>query len=378
MNPRVAIVHDYLVDAGGAERVVIALHEQFPDAPIFTAVVDPRTTFPIFNTLDVRPSFLQRLPVRKSNYKLLLPFFPLAFESFDLAEYDLVISSASAFAKGVITAADTLHVCYCHTPARFAWRFHEYVAQEQLGRIKKSIIQLIVHNLRPWDYLAAQRVDHFIANSQATARRIEKNYRRAATVIYPPVEVAAFAPCAEIGAYYLVVARLAPYKRIDLAVQAFNNLGLPLKIVGAGSDAARLRALAKSNIEFLGHVPQNQLADLYAHARAVIFPGVEDFGIVPLEANAAGRPVIALAAAGALETVIDGVTGVFFHAPTVDALAEAVRATEVDRFDARVLREHAEKFSQARFKQQLADFVDEKWRSFGRSENARPARATAA
>lgn len=371
MKPRVAIVHDYLVDSGGAERVVIALHEQYPDAPIFTSVIDPGTTFPIFNTLDIRTSFLQRLPVRKSNYKLLLPFFPLAFESFDLSEYDLVISSASAFAKGVVTSSDTLHVCYCHTPARFAWRFHEYVAQEQIGRLKKSIIELVVHNLRQWDYMAAQRVDHFIANSQATARRIEKNYRRASTVIYPPVDVDSFAPCNEIGDYYLVVSRLAPYKRIDIAVQAFNDLGLPLKIVGAGIDAQRLCAMAKPNIEFLGHVPQNQLADLFARARAIIFPGVEDFGLVPLEANAAGRPVIAFAAAGALETVIDGVTGVFFREQTPETLASAVRATDVNRFDAHVMRDHAERFSKARFKERIANFVAEKSRSVGRSGNER-------
>lgn len=374
MNPRVAIVHDYLVDSGGAERVVIALREQFPDAPIFTSVIDPKTTFPIFNTLDIHTSFLQRLPVRKSNYKLLLPFFPLAFESFDLSGYDVVISSASAFAKGVITSSDTLHVCYCYTPPRFAWRYHEYVAQENLGQLERFFIWLIVHYLRGWDYAAAQRVDEFVSVSEITRRRIQKNYRRDSTIIYPPVDVESFAPCNEIGDYYLVVSRLAPYKRIDIAVQAFNDLGLPLKIVGAGIDASRLRAMTKSNIEFLGHVPQNQLADLYARARAIIFPGVEDFGLVPLEANAAGRPVIAFAAAGALETVIDGVTGAFFREQTSDALANVVRATEVKRFDARVMREHAERFSQARFKRQIADCVEEKWRSFGTAGNERQAR----
>ena len=365
MKPRVAIAHDYLVDSGGAERVVIALHEQFPDAPIFTSVVDPRTTFPIFNTLDIRASFLQRLPVRKSNYKLLLPFFPLAFESFDLSDYDVVISSASAFAKGVITSSDTLHVCYCYTPPRFAWRYHEYVAQENLGRLQRLLISWVAHYLRGWDFAAAQRVDEFVSVSEITRRRVQKNYRRESVVIYPPVDVESYTPRSEIGDYYLIVSRLAPYKRIDIAVQAFNDLGLPLKIVGAGIDAPRLRAMAKSNIEFLGHVPQNQLADLYASARAIIFPGVEDFGLVPLEANAAGRPVIAFAAAGALETVIDGVTGVFFREQTPDALASAVRETDVNRFDARVLRAHAEQFSKTQFQKQLAAFVEEKWKAFG-------------
>ena len=363
MKPRVAIVHDYLVDSGGAERVVIALHQQYPDAPIFTSVMDAQTTFADFRAMDVRTSFLQRLPVRKSNYKFLLPFFPLAFESLNLSDYDIVISSASAFAKGVITSSDTLHACFCHTPPRFAWRFHEYVAQEQMGRVKQSLIQLIVHYLRGWDYTAAQRVDEFIANSQATARRIRKNYRRDAVVINPPVAVEAFTPRDDIGDYYLIVSRLAPYKRIDIAVQAFNELQLSLKIVGAGIDVARLQKMASPNIEFLGHVPQGRLADLYARCRAVIFPGVEDFGIVPLEANAAGRPVIAYAAAGALETIVDGVTGAFFREQTAASLAQAVRETDVTRFDARALRQHAEQFSQSRFKERIANFVEGKWRT---------------
>jgi len=363
LKPRVAIVHDYLVDSGGAERVVIALHAQYPDAPIWTSVMDPQTTFADFRAMNVRTSFLQRLPVKKSNYKLLLPLFPLAFESFDLSEYNVIISSASAFAKGVITSPDALHVCYCHTPPRFAWRFHEYVAQEQIGRPTQAVIQLVVHYLRGLDYAAAQRVDEFIANSQATVRRIRKNYRRDAIVIHPPVAVDTFAPRADLGDYYLVVSRLAPYKRIDLAVEAFNELRMPLKIVGAGIDAARLRKMAAPNIEFLGHVPQTQLAVLYARARAIIFPGIEDFGIVPLEANAAGRPVIAYAAAGALETLVDGVTGVFFREQTTAALAEAVRAMDVTRFDARTLRQHAERFSQTRFRERIAKFVEEKWRT---------------
>jgi len=303
------------------------------------------------------------LPVRKSNYKFLLPFFPLAFESFGFSEYDLVISSASAFAKGVITSSDALHVCYCHTPPRFAWRFYEYVAQEQMGRAKQALIQLMVHYLRVWDYAAAQRVDEFIANSQATAHRIRKNYRRDSVVIHPPVAVESFAPRDDIGDYYLIVSRLAPYKRIDLVVQAFNELRLPLKIVGAGIDLARLQKMASSHVEFLGHVPQNRLADLYARCRALVFPGVEDFGIVPLEANAAGRPVIAYAAAGALETVIDGVTGVFFREQTAASLAQAVRAADVTQFDARALRQHAEQFSQARFKERIANFIEGKWQT---------------
>lgn len=369
MDPRVAIVHDYLVDSGGAERVVEALHELYPDAPIFTSVYDPGTTFKSFASMDVRTSFLQRLPVRKSNYKWLLPFYPLAFESFDLSEFDVVISSASAFAKGIVTPAETLHVCYCYTPPRFAWRFHEYLAREGLGRVRRAVVGLVVHYLRIWDFAAAQRVDHFVAVSQTTARRIHKNYHRQSMVIPPPVEVDRFSVCDEIDDYYLIVSRLAPYKRIDLAVEAFNSLGRPLRIVGAGVDARRLQRMAAPNVEFLGHLPEAELGRLYARCRAVVFPGVEDFGIVPLEANAAGRPVIAYAAGGALETVVQGVTGTFFREPTADALAQAVTETDTSQFDPRVLRNHAQSYSKACFKERFAAFVQAKWREF---HSARP------
>ncbi len=361
MRARTAIVHDYLVDSGGAERVVLALHEQFPDAPIFTSVHDRNTTFPGINVLDIRTSFLQRLPVRKGNYKFLLPLYPLAFESFDLSEYDIVISSSSSFAKGVITEPDTVHVCYCYTPSRFAWRYHEYTAQERLGALQRLLISTVVHRLRTWDFAAAQRVDHFVAISGITARRIWKDYRRESTIIAPPVDVDRFEPSADIGDYYLIVSRLAPYKRLDLAVQAFNHLQLPLKIVGAGADAARLRAMANRNVEFLGHLDESRLVQLYAHSRAVIFPGVEDFGIVPLEANAAGRPVIAYAAGGALETVKEGATGVFFREPTAESLAQAVADTDVMAFDAKVMRNHALQYSKQCFKERIASFVQNKW-----------------
>ncbi len=357
---RLAIVHDYLVDSGGAERVVLALHEQYPAAPIFTSVYDPRTTFPEFRALDVRTSFLQLPFVRKSNYKYLLPFYPRAFESFDLSGFDVIISSASAFGKGAKIPRGALHVCYCHTPTRFIWRWNDYIAQEQIGAAQRLFIRAIVRGLKDWDYAAAQRVHHFIANSQATAQRIRENYGRDSTIVHPPVDVDRFAPSDQIANHYLIVSRLAPYKRIDLAVEAFNRLGLPLKIVGAGVDEARLRRMARANIEFLGHVPQAQLARLMAQCRAFIFPGVEDFGIVAVEAHAAGRPVIAYAAGGALETVSEGVTGAFFREQTVDALADVIARTDVTRFDARVMRAHAEQFSKARFKARVAGFVNSK------------------
>ncbi|MBI3538169.1 MAG: glycosyltransferase [Chloroflexi bacterium] len=358
---RLAIVHDYLVDTGGAEQVVLALHEQYPAAPIFTSVYDPRTTFAEFHALDLRTSFLQLPFVRKANYKFLLPFYPRAFESFDLSAFDVIISSASAFAKGVRAPRGALHICYCHTPTRFIWRTDDYLAQEQIGRAHRAFIRATVRAQKKWDYAAAQRVHHFIANSRATAQRIQENYARDSTIIHPPVDVEKFALADKISDYYLVASRLAPYKRIDLAVNAFNRLGLPLKIVGAGADESRLRRIARDNIEFLGHVPQKQLARLMAQCRAFIFPGVEDFGIAALEANAAGRPVIAFAASGALETVVDDVTGKLFRAQTPDALADVVAQTDVTKFDPRVMRAHAEKFSTARFRERIAQFVEEEW-----------------
>ncbi|MBI5652232.1 MAG: glycosyltransferase [Chloroflexi bacterium] len=361
---RVALVHDYLVDAGGAERVVETLHELYPAAPVYTSVFAPTTTFASFRAMDVRTSFLQHFGLTKRNYKFALPLYPIAFESFDLSAYDVVISSASGFAKGVITPAETLHVCYCYTPPRFAWNFHEYIAREQLGAAQKFLIGWLVHYLRGWDLDTAQRVDEFIGVSHQVARRIQKIYRRAATVIHPPVNVDWFAPSDARENYYLIVSRLAPYKRIDLAVQAFNRLRLPLKIIGAGADEMRLRKMAESNVEFLGHLPREQLAQMYAHSRAVIFPGVEDFGIVPLEANAAGRPVIAYAAGGALETVIENVTGAFFREPTVEALIETINQTDPTRFDPRAMRDHALQFSPAHFKERIADFVTSRWNEF--------------
>ncbi|MBI3914783.1 MAG: glycosyltransferase [Chloroflexi bacterium] len=359
---RVAIVHDYLVDSGGGERVVLALHELFPDAPIFTSVFDPRTTFSDFRALDVRPSFLQRLPVRKSNYKFLLPFYPRAFERFDFSGFDVILSSASAFAKGVIVPRGAPHICYCHTPTRFIWRFDEYIAQQETNALTRLFLRAVVRAQKKWDHAAAQRVDHFISNSQATARRIKEDYQCDSTIIPPPVDVAHFSPSPEIGDYYLVVSRLAPYKRIDIAVHAFNQLKLPLKIVGAGVDEARLRGIAQANIEFLGHVSQAELAWLYARARALIFPGEEDFGITPLEANASGRPVIAYAASGALDTVIENVTGNFFREQTPAALAEIVATADISQFDSSILRAHAEKFSQPHFKERIREFVNAKWR----------------
>lgn len=309
---RVAIVHDYLAQAGGAERVVEAMHRIWPEAPIYTSVYDPEATLSSFRGMDVRTSFLQRWARHSRIHKLALPFYPAAFESFDLSGYDLVVSSTSGFAKGVITGPETCHICYCHTPARFAWRYHEYVAQGGYGRATRRVLPLLVHCLRAWDYASAQRVDYFVTNSYNTARRVHKFYGRAAGVVHAPVEAGRFrVEDTPPRGYFLTVSRLVGYKRVDLAVEACSRLRLPLKVVGVGPDAARLRALAGPSVEFLGRLEDAQVAKLLAHCRALLFPGEEDFGITPLEAMASGRPVIAYRAGGALETVVEGKTGVF-------------------------------------------------------------------
>lgn len=358
---RVAIVHDYLAQAGGAERVVEAMHGIWPEAPIYTSVYDPEATLPAFKGMDVRTSFLQRWARRSRVHKLALPFYPAAFEGFDLSGYDLVVSSTSGFAKGVITGPETCHVCYCHTPARFAWRYHEYVAQGGYNKTVRRLLPLLVHRLRDWDYASAQRVDHFVVNSFNTARRVRKFYRRDADVVYAPVEADRFRiesrPSAD---YFLVVSRLVGYKRVDLAVEAMTRLGLPLKVVGSGPDLARLRALAGPTVEFLGRLPDREVADRLAHCRAFLFPGEEDFGIAPLEAMASGRPVIAFAAGGALETVIAGETGVFFEEPTPESLMGAVR--DLDKMSVRPsrIRAHAERFDVRAFQRRLRALVEAK------------------
>ncbi len=357
---RVAIVHDYLAQAGGAERVVEAMHEIWPDAPIYTSVYDADATLSSFKQMDIRTSFLQKWAGSARLHKWALPLYPLAFEQFDLSGYDAVVSSTTGFAKGVITGPETCHVSYCHTPARFAWRYHEYVAQGGYGRMTQRILPLITHHLRNWDYQSAQRVDHFVANSFNTARRIRKFYGRTSDVIHAPVDVSRFQIAARPTAdYYLVVARLVGYKRVALAVEAMSRLDLPLKIVGTGPEEARLRALAGPSVQFLGRVADAEVSNLLANCRALLFPGEEDFGITPLEAMACGRPVIAFRAGGALETVADNQTGTFFDELTPDSFIEAVERLEsLKPFDPLCLRAHAATFDVKLFQSRICALVE--------------------
>jgi glycosyltransferase involved in cell wall biosynthesis len=357
---KVALVHDYLNQYGGAERVLEELHTLFPSAPVYTSMYWPQKMSPTIRRLDVRTSFMQRLPLVTRNHQPFLLLYPLAFESFDLSDYDVVISNSSAFSKGVVTPPGTMHICYCLTPMRWVWNYHAYVGRERLGWMARVVLPPAISHLRAWDVATAQNVDRFLAISRTVSSRVRKYYRRDSTVIYPPVNCDAFAmPPVPAGDYYLVVARLMPYKRIDLAVDAFTRLGIPLKIVGSGRNAAELRARAGRNIEFVGHVSDTELKQLYARCRGLVFPGEEDFGIAPLEANASGRPVIAYAAGGALDTVVDGQTGVLFERQEVECLIGAVRRAEAMAWDEGGLRRHARKFDRQVFRDQMLAFVGE-------------------
>lgn len=359
---RVAIVHDFLAQAGGAERVVEVLHQVFPNAPVYTSIYDADATLPSFRDMDVRTTFLQRLPGGASWHKFYLPLYPMAFEQLDLSDYDVVISSSSSFAKGVITGPQTCHICYCHTPSRFAWRYHEYISQGGYSRWTRHLLPFVIHSLRTWDYVSAQRVDHFIANSKNVANRILKFYRQPSEIICPPVNTSRFRIAeGPVGDYLLVVSRLVGYKKIDLAVEACTKRGIPLKVVGVGPAMPRLMAMAGPTVEFLKRAPDKQVTELLSHCRAFLFPGEEDFGIAPLEAMASGRPVVAYRAGGALETVVENKTGVFFHEPTADSLADALDRLERMPIDSVAIRRHAERFDNVVFADNIRSYVQRKY-----------------
>lgn len=361
--PKIAIVHDYLNQRGGAERVVAVLHRMFPDAPIYTSIVDYGNLWPELEGADIRPTWMQRLPGIKKHCKKYLMLYPKAIETIKLDGYDVVISSSSAFAKGAKKAPGALHVCYCYTPMRFAWDYARYVEREGFGSVTRSALPLLVKRLKEWDVATKDRPDHYVAISSAVQKRIADFYGRESSVIFPPVDVSRFKAASKPQDYYLIVSRLNPYKKIELAVEAFNKLGLPLKVVGDGPYAATLKSLAKPNVEFLGRLDDAEAAGYYSNCRAFVFPGEEDFGITPLEANAAGRPVIAYKSGGALDTVVDGTTGVFFDNPAPEALIEAIRRVEngLDAFDPQKIRAHALKFDTPVFMESFKSFVMEKY-----------------
>ena len=359
-GPRMAIVHDSLVQWGGAEKVVEVLHGMFPEAPVYTSVYDPAAMPAFYREWDIRCSFMQRLPMKSHLHRAALMLYPLAIETLDLGDYDLVISSSSRFAKGVITPPDAHHISYTYTPMRFAWHPDRYADGEKNPRLTKLLLQPAAHYLRTWDCVASNRVDQFIAISRAVESRIRKFYRRDSQIIYPPVETDHFTPVddREIGNYYIVVSRFAPYKRLDLAVEAFTRLGRPLKVVGSGRQNRALKSGAGPNVEFLGHVSSAELRSLVARSRAFILPGEEDFCIAAVEANSAGRPVIAYAAGGALDTQVDGLTGVLFHPQSVEGLVEAVERADAIDFDPTTIRQHARRFDVKVFRERMMQLVE--------------------
>ncbi|MFA5107160.1 MAG: glycosyltransferase [Patescibacteria group bacterium] len=360
---KIALIHEHLAQDGGAERVLQAFQELYPDAPTYTLVYDRKRANPSFRDRKIYTSFIQKIPLGLRHYQWFLPWMPTAVEHYDLSEYDVILSSCSAFAKGVITRPDSIHICYCHSPTRYLWSdTYSYVQELRYPLLIKKLIPFILPRIRLWDQLAAQRVDEFIANSQSVRQRIAKYYRRSSEVIYPPVEMRNFQVSDGYDNYFLIGGRLVPYKRYDLAVHAFNQLGLPLKIFGDGPEEKRLRKIAKANIEFLGPVSEQQKAQLMRRAKAFIYPQEEDFGITAIEAMAAGRPVIAFAKGGALDTVVENKTGIFFADQHWAALADAVLRFKPETFDPAVIRAHAETFNQDRFKEQIGKLVEERWR----------------
>ncbi|WP_448679746.1 glycosyltransferase [Pseudomonas nicosulfuronedens] len=359
---KTAILHYWWLSNRGGEAVCSAIAELYPYADIFIHVCDEqvmRKKLPKTFRGKITKTFISKLPKAQKYYQRYLPLMPLALEQLDLSDYDLIISSESGPAKGVITRPDAVHVCYCHSPMRYVWdMYHDYLSGA--GRLIRILFPLIAHWLRVWDRLSADRVDHFIANSSFVASRIKKFYRRESEVIYPPVNVADFNPSQKRGDFYLCLGQLVSYKRADLAVEAFNKIGLPLIVVGEGDLFEQLKRTAGENITLMGRQPFSVIQDLLQRCRGLIFPGLEDFGIVPVEAMAAGAPVIAYGKGGALDTVLHGKTGILFHEQSVDALIEAVGRLESGEFvfSPADMHQHARSFEKSVFQQRIQTFIN--------------------
>lgn len=357
----IAIVCDWLTNFAGAERVILKLHNMFPNAPIYTSTFNP-DKMRAFQNAVIYKSFIQKLPKAKKKHQWYLKLYPIAFEQFDLSKYDIVISSSHSCAKGIITKPETMHVCYCHSPMRYAWdNSHEYIRTYKFPWYVKRFIPRIIHKIRMWDRLAADRVDHFLTNSNYVKKRIKKYYRRDSKVIYPMVNTKDYYISRAKKDYYLAVGRFTPYKKFDLLVDTFNELPYKLKIVGTGVEEKDLKAKAKKNIEFLGFVSDEMLKDLYANCKALVFPQVEDFGITPLEAMASGRPVIAYKKGGALETIKENQTGVFFNEQNVISLKNTVEKFENLKWDSKKIKQHTGKFDESVFEKQFIDFLKISW-----------------
>ncbi len=365
-KPKIAIVHDWLTNYAGAEQVLKSLMEVFPQAPIYTSIYKPEKFPDIFKKRIIHTTSLQKYSFVP--HQLLFTKMGKAFEELDLSNYDIVINSNHASSKAIITKPETLHIAYCHTPTRYLWsHYFEYLEQMQFGILNPIVkwqMPSLAHKLRIWDRLAAERIDLWIANSKNTQKRIKKYYKKEAEVIYPPVNTDFFKPSQEIENYYLVVSRLIPYKKIDLVIKTFNKLGKPLKVIGTGPKEKEFRKLARNNIEILGRVSDEKLRKFYSQCRAFIFPAEEDFGIVPIEAMSAGRPVIAYNKGGATETVIEKKTGILFKQQSVASLSKAIARFEETKFNFQEIRSHAKNFEEKIFKKSILEFIETNYEKF--------------
>lgn len=361
---RIALVHDWLIGQGGGERVLYDLHKMFPKAPIYTLVYDEKKAPAWCRDCDIRTTYIQKIPGAKTHHKMLLSFMPRAWEALDLTDFDLVISSCMSCCKGVLTRPDAVHICYCHSPIRYVWDlYYDYLASTD--PVRRSAMKMIIPRIREWDYLAAQRVDQFIANSDYVGRRIKKFYRRNSVTIHPSTPIASHDVREQEG-YYLVVSRFVRYKRVDIAIEACNKLGRRLVVVGSGGEEeTRLREMAGPTVEFRGRVSDDEMADIYAGANAFLFPGIEDFGLTPIEAMASGVPVLAYGEGGALETVLNNRTGLFFHEQNADSLSACIKlfedkGLELTRYE---IQEYAQRFSSEIFQKKVFDFIEETLRN---------------
>lgn len=354
---KIAVVHDYFVQMGGAEKVAEQMHKLYPTAPMFTTVDLRRQIPPELRGAKVHTSWMQNLPGMQKHFRHYFALYPLAVEGLNLKEFDLILSSSSGYAKGVRKRRGAIHICYCHTPMRWAWRYEDYAAREEFGTIKRTVLPFALAALRRWDLRAAEQPDFYIVNSHTVARRIREIYKRDAVVIPPPIDVGRFSADAPDEDYYLVLSRMIAYKHLDLAIEACKKMNRRLVVIGDGPDRKRLESLAGKNTEFLGRQPDDVVNKYASRCRALLFPGEEDFGMVPLEINASGRPVIAFGKGGATETVVSGQTGLFFQKQTVESLIEAIEEFETLAWNRQTIRRHAEKFDTAVFTERINGFI---------------------
>ncbi len=360
MSIRTALAHDHLTQFGGAEQVLNELKSVLPESILYTLIYDPKAFGNLFSDWKIKTSFLQNLPGNPKLFKWYLSLMPAAVESLDVGDVDVLVSSCSALIKGIITKPETIHISYCHSPTRYLWSdTHQYTEDLEQPRFIKKLLPLVLTKLRIWDQLAANRVDYFLANSHYVAQRIKKYYRRDAQVIYPPVPTKQFIVSKSVEDFFLVVSRLRPYKRVDVAIRAFNKLGIPLKIIGVGEQYNELTKIAKNNVEFLGAVTEAEKKEYLSKAKALIFPQEEDFGITAVESLASGRPVIAFNKGGSREIIKEGINGEFFSEQTWEALADKVIHFKPEKYDIDQVLKSAETFDSKVFSEKIQNFISD-------------------